>query len=818
MDDAVPSIADILQIREWKHALFTTYTLSLSYFESEALPSLIRAGCSDIWLIADAEGYRSSLLERHSMRVGHEYRLVPAALSNGVFHPKSIYLSSDEGDLLLVGSGNVTFAGHGRNLEVFEALTPETHGTAFADFASYLEAMRARDDIAFARTEWIDDFAARALGASGSSEGPVRLLHSLTDAVIKQLPIILAEHGPCSSVSVMSPYHDPDGLAVKRLSEELNGVPVSVAVTGKDTSPFPFAAAFSWGVPITPIRLASKDKRFIHAKLFEFSCAKGPVVLSGSINATRKALATTENVELGVLRALPSDSSFLDWEAIEAPTFEAQSRIPSGLKENEIVYAAFDRNEVGLLTGQILSLQPVAGVWSGCVIQADGDAAPRFEAEVDAQGRFSHEAAALERFFEMPALQIVMTCDNREARGWVHNEMFLSMPGRRRLTAGSLSRLMRREGADDDIEALLDYLSVHAENHLRIFDLPVRKDNSEEEVASETAVITANLEDLAPIEEVKVGNSSAGGSGHSLTDAFDIAMWRLRKVFLGHGRNKTIAASNFGESVVAGEDTGDDGSADNKSKSELEKRGLSDFEAHMDNLIKDSIGNPSSVRPLLVLKLEVGMWMRVYRFSDLNDANEFLHSWFYQACRLAEPEGDKVSSLEQHVVTNSAIIFAVAADGNRDAVALSLHDSLEHFYRGDADRGRLHDALVNKRDVGFGAILIGEKVSDKLLVNALTEILSHPTTRQQIIRALKLAEAAKQIPSEWGVFQSKPGAILLQALQSLDWKKKVRAVKRKTGACAFDHYDFSVAVTSEYRRYRIGQCIHCKRFTLDVSP
>ena len=57
---ADPSISDIVQMCAWKHALFTIYTLSLSYFESEILRPLLRAGCSDVWLIADAEGYRSS--------------------------------------------------------------------------------------------------------------------------------------------------------------------------------------------------------------------------------------------------------------------------------------------------------------------------------------------------------------------------------------------------------------------------------------------------------------------------------------------------------------------------------------------------------------------------------------------------------------------------------------------------------------------------------------------------------------------------------------------------------------------------------------
>src|SRR5918996_4161833 len=101
-DPPPPHIGEFFTSSSWKHALFTTYALSLSYFESEVLHPLLRAGCDDIWLVADAEGYRRSLLERRSMRVGQEYRLIPAALPDGVFHAQCIYLSGDEEDLLLV--------------------------------------------------------------------------------------------------------------------------------------------------------------------------------------------------------------------------------------------------------------------------------------------------------------------------------------------------------------------------------------------------------------------------------------------------------------------------------------------------------------------------------------------------------------------------------------------------------------------------------------------------------------------------------------------------------------------------------------------
>ena len=63
-NEHTPAIAEYLSASRWKHALFTKYVLSLSYFESEVLRPLLQQGCDDIWLICDAQGYRSSLTTR----------------------------------------------------------------------------------------------------------------------------------------------------------------------------------------------------------------------------------------------------------------------------------------------------------------------------------------------------------------------------------------------------------------------------------------------------------------------------------------------------------------------------------------------------------------------------------------------------------------------------------------------------------------------------------------------------------------------------------------------------------------------------------
>ena len=119
-------------------------------------------------------------------------------------------------------------------------------------------------------------------------------------------------------------------------------------------------------------------------------------------------------------------------------------------------------------------------------------------------------------------------------------------------------------------------------------------------------------------------------------------MERLRRVFLGHGRSKAIAASRYANSIVAEEEAGGDGQREKSSRSEAEKRGLADFENHMAQLVKDAHDTPGNVRTLLVLTLEVGMWMRIYRLNDPTGAHEFLHSWFSDACRLAKPDPDKL--------------------------------------------------------------------------------------------------------------------------------------------------------------------------------
>ena len=818
-----PSIAKILAGSQWKHALFTTYALSLSYFESEVLRPLLQGGCDDIWLIADAEGYRASLLERHSSRIGHEYRLVPAALPNGVFHAKCTYLSGDEGDLLLVGSGNVTFCGHGKNVEVFEVLSPDQSATVFADFAAFLTTLRERTDIQIGKRDWIDDFAARAANAAdrGSDlEGdvPVRLLHSLRTPFANQLATEISSYGKCKRAIVMSPYHDPDGRAVRTLAENLKLARIEVAVTSVKTSPFPFKAAAKWETRPIPVRPKLADRRFVHAKWYEFETAAHRIMLTGSVNATRKALTTTENVEAAVLRATAVHRRVIRWEKAEAPRYLAPPLLPSGLGNHEIVYASFDQTEPGVLNGNLVSLQDCEGSWEGRISQADGQHVS-FLATVSSAGHFRCSSSDLERFAELPALQITLQKGRREARGWVHNDMYLSMSRRRRLTAGALSRLMRREANDDDLEALLEYLAVCAHNHIRTFSLKFSSAKSEGDAPPpDFDTVRVSIDDIAPSESLE----EPGGTPHQATviplDNFEIAISRLRRMLLGHGKERLQVASADRSQAVMGEDADESGrESERLPEDAIHGQGLERFESEMLRILGDLPDQLVPTRALLAMLLEVGLWMRLFLVNDRDLAYAFVRSWLFRATQRTLVD-EKIGALEQHVVAAVAVIHVLSGELHEGpTLQLSLHDALERFYGGKVEPERVRRALVADRHVGIAQLIQAEDTGADL-DTAVAAVLAQPTRRQQLLDALSLAELGQPISTEWPVFTGQLGQALFEAFQSPQWQKRIRIAPSGFEACAFDYFSFSKQAGLVFRTERVGRCIHCNRFTLRLDP
>ncbi len=117
----------------------TIYSLSLSFLEAVPLQAL-GDNRRDVTVMADIEGYRTSLSESGAANAGVGHDVIPiSVVGSGVFHPKITLLASHDGELpALVGSGNLTVGGWGFNTEVAEYLNPETDPEAFTDLADFL--------------------------------------------------------------------------------------------------------------------------------------------------------------------------------------------------------------------------------------------------------------------------------------------------------------------------------------------------------------------------------------------------------------------------------------------------------------------------------------------------------------------------------------------------------------------------------------------------------------------------------------------------------------------------------------------------------
>jgi hypothetical protein len=113
---------DLVRAHPWRRAIFTTYALSLSFFEAVILDALVRGGGRGSLILTDVQGVRASLSEQGAQRAGKDYEVEPVSVSGGVFHPKITVLCAGKECHVLVGSGNLTFGSWGGNCEVLEHL------------------------------------------------------------------------------------------------------------------------------------------------------------------------------------------------------------------------------------------------------------------------------------------------------------------------------------------------------------------------------------------------------------------------------------------------------------------------------------------------------------------------------------------------------------------------------------------------------------------------------------------------------------------------------------------------------------------------
>jgi hypothetical protein len=351
---------DLISAHPWRRTAYTTYALSLSFFEAVILDALVRGGGREALILADVAGARAALSEQGARRVGKDYDVEPIMVRGGVFHPKLSVLTGDDECHLLVGSGNLTFGGWGGNLEIVEHLHPSFAADAIEDAADLFDrlssASRLRHGAGDRCGRIADDLRASTRGRSHN--GDIRLFHSLDRSISQKLTEVVDELGGAVRLVTAAPFWD-EGSAIDSLCSALGLQEVFVhahaggTVEGNAGSNWPAHTAAA----VTPVALdvmREKRPRRLHAKIFEVICKHGRVLLSGSANATTAALESNRNVEACVARIQRVRRK--GWTF--SPSVAPELRLPADEEPEEgsdtigILRAALDGDRI---TGQILT-------------------------------------------------------------------------------------------------------------------------------------------------------------------------------------------------------------------------------------------------------------------------------------------------------------------------------------------------------------------------------------------------------------------------------------------------------------------------------
>lgn len=815
--------------RRWQRALFTTYALSLAFFESYLLPHLRRTQCAHVTVLADVDGYRSSLMERRSQSVGQEYALVPVRSSaNGIFHPKVTYLWGEDRDVLLVGSGNLTFGGHGRNLEVLDVLTSDRDALAFRDFAAFAEGLANSSTVELTDPETLLEFATRAsaMARASAGNGSARLLHSLKVPITDQLLELAATRDDWRELLVLSPYHSPDAAPVRRLIENLKvkRLYVGVSANPQEGSAFPFESAGDWGIKVQPVHANTEAaERTLHAKWIELRGAE-TWVLTGSVNATTQALATTKNVEVGVLRT-GIEPVAGGWTDVSPPSYAPSEFHRLEREQVLILHAEITGPRI---VGKVLGCEPRAQTWAATLEQAEETIASG-AVELTADGTFDWHPSLRAHRIDEP-LQLRMVCEGTMARGWVHSAVVLRLPAAMRAARLAVNRLLQRAEVLDDYQAVIDLVGIHA-GRLRIegaraTDSAAPADPVDVDFAFSVQDALARRDLIEAQSQHTVGatarsvHSRAQSSAETL-DAIARALLGRRHVRLDHA---PPARSLSDEDLNDQDDPLDEKELAGKRRQlDAARTALEQFNESIGNLVQSAEAGDPRVPSTLLVWLNVNLDMRMRRFDDRTGALVFADEWLRIATRRCGDLENASALLVQTVYGIAAAISLHAADLAKSGVMVAgmlggrrVHPWLECFVRGPVVATVALEQAERWFHYDTARALVAGRHGEALA--ALDQDLNRATCRGALESIVQEIESGRRPLIPEGIFDDKDLVLLRRMAPTRGAPAKFTKISRQRPMTCRNHHRLIGDICNRLEAHRIAACVHCHDILVLLEP
>jgi hypothetical protein len=539
----VRSPLELVGAHPWQRAVFTTYSLSLSFFESAVLDQLVRGGARNALILADVDGVRGALSEQGARRAGKEYDIEPIAVPTGVFHAKVTALVGDGECHLLVGSGNLTFGGWGGNFELFEHVHSGFAAEAIRDASGFFDELadsrRARHGAQSACRDLAE--VLRRTVDSAESDGKIRLFHNLRRSILEQVSELVADLGGATRLVAASPFWD-GATAINSLCEFLKIDRVHVhahpsgVVRGSFGSNWPTASSRGKIVPVClDVFHLSSDRRLLHAKAIEIICRNGRLIVSGSANATKAALGAGGNVETCIVRIENARSA--GWTFKPADPLEELDALDEDSEEEETIGILRATLEEDTLYGQVL--QPrLHGTATALLMTSEGSRRLG-KVQLDDASRFSVVATGLEvQILQGNRFTLAIESEEGRAEGFISFAAFTEISRRSGTLASRLFALLAGTETPADVAAIMSWIYDNPDVLNRNLFEPRAAAGTPARANDETipvSLLGRSVDHAHPGQSP--GNKNTQGSWKRFVDAFLASLRERRGPFQGQTGN-----------------------------------------------------------------------------------------------------------------------------------------------------------------------------------------------------------------------------------------------------------------------------------------
>ena len=298
-------ILSLLPRNQFHSCVLTTFSFDFNYFYHEVRSLLNRAGIINTNVLVD-----DAMLQQYLGKVtGYaqdsvkKFAITGVPNPRGVFHPKlGLFFGDKEKGGLIIGSGNLTASGHGKNQELWGAFhidgPDDRKAPVFKSAWEYLRGFKAQmSGISKHKIEWIEQHASWVSQIPEANRNQwlqidetteARLLINSTKGIWSSLTAAL-EGESIKEATLISPFFDAGGSTLKDLCSFVGDAQVHL-VLQRDTCAFPDLQSRS-----IPSNLVIHDWdslntekiiRYVHAKLIHIQVEDKEYCLIGSANLT----------------------------------------------------------------------------------------------------------------------------------------------------------------------------------------------------------------------------------------------------------------------------------------------------------------------------------------------------------------------------------------------------------------------------------------------------------------------------------------------------------------------------------------------------